>query len=108
MNSLVGMGVALVTPFKSDLSVDHEALAKVVEFNIENGTDYLVISGTTGERPAGLGKPNPELGDTRWNTTIGVLETWNGTEYISAAGVSAAISQAEFDDLLLEYTIIFG
>lgn len=49
MNSLVGMGVALVTPFKSDLSVDHEALAKVVEFNIENGTDYLVISGTTGE-----------------------------------------------------------
>jgi 4-hydroxy-tetrahydrodipicolinate synthase len=43
------MGVALVTPFKSDLSVDHEALAKVVEFNIENGTDYLVISGTTGE-----------------------------------------------------------
>jgi 4-hydroxy-tetrahydrodipicolinate synthase len=49
MDALVGMGVALVTPFKSDLSVDHEALAKVVEFNIENGTDYLVISGTTGE-----------------------------------------------------------
>ena len=49
MNSLVGMGVALVTPFKSDLSIDHEALTKVVEFNIENGTDYLVISGTTGE-----------------------------------------------------------
>ena len=49
MNSLVGMGVALVTPFKSDLSIDHEALTKVVEFNIDNGTDYLVISGTTGE-----------------------------------------------------------
>lgn len=49
MNLLVGMGVALVTPFKSDLSIDHEALTKVVEFNIENGTDYLVISGTTGE-----------------------------------------------------------
>ena len=44
MNLLVGMGVALVTPFKSDLSIDHEALTKVVEFNIENGTDYLVIS----------------------------------------------------------------
>ena len=49
MNSLLGMGVALVTPFKSDLSIDHEALTKVVEFNIENGTNYLVISGTTGE-----------------------------------------------------------
>ena len=49
MNSLLGMGVALVTPFKSDLTVDHDALSKIVSFNIDNGTDYLVISGTTGE-----------------------------------------------------------
>ena len=42
MDALVGMGVALVTPFKSDLSVDHEALAKVVEFNIENGTSRSI------------------------------------------------------------------
>lgn len=49
MISFLGTGVALVTPFKSDLSVDHEALANIVNFNIENGTDYLVISGTTGE-----------------------------------------------------------
>ena len=49
MNSLIGMGVALVTPFKSDLSIDHDALSKIVSFNIDNGTDYLVISGTTGE-----------------------------------------------------------
>ena len=43
------MGVALVTPFKSDLTIDHDALSKIVSFNIDNGTDYLVISGTTGE-----------------------------------------------------------
>ncbi|MFI1745880.1 4-hydroxy-tetrahydrodipicolinate synthase [Thalassobellus sediminis] len=50
MNSkFLGTGVALVTPFKSDLSVDHEALTNIVNFNIENGTDYLVICGTTGE-----------------------------------------------------------
>lgn len=49
MNELVGMGVALVTPFKSDGNVDHKALSSLVEFNINNGTDYLVISGTTGE-----------------------------------------------------------
>lgn len=49
MNSLIGMGVALVTPFKSDLTIDHDALSKIVLFNIDNGTDYLVISGTTGE-----------------------------------------------------------
>ncbi len=49
MNELVGMGVALVTPFKTDGSVDHDALKKIVEYNIQHGTDYLVISGTTGE-----------------------------------------------------------
>src|SRR5690606_18464801 len=45
----LGTGIALVTPFKSDLSIDHEALANIVNFNIENGTDYLVICGTTAE-----------------------------------------------------------
>jgi 4-hydroxy-tetrahydrodipicolinate synthase len=50
MNSkFLGTGVALVTPFKSDLSVDHDALANIVNFNIDNGTDYLVVFGTTGE-----------------------------------------------------------
>jgi 4-hydroxy-tetrahydrodipicolinate synthase len=49
MNELVGTGVALVTPFKEDLNVDHEALANIVNYNIENGTNYLVICGTTGE-----------------------------------------------------------
>ena len=49
MINFFGTGVALITPFKSDLTVDHKALADIVNFNIENGTDYLVISGTTGE-----------------------------------------------------------
>ena len=48
-SKFLGTGVALVTPFKSDLSIDHEALAKIVNFNIDNGIEYLVISGTTGE-----------------------------------------------------------
>ena len=49
MNALVGTGVALVTPFNEDLSVDHNALANIVNFNVKNGTNYLVICGTTGE-----------------------------------------------------------
>jgi 4-hydroxy-tetrahydrodipicolinate synthase len=48
-NKFVGTGVALITPFNEDLSVDHKALEAIVTYNIENGTDYLVISGTTGE-----------------------------------------------------------
>ena len=49
MNAFVGTGVALITPFKDDLKVDYSALEKIVNYNIENGIDYLVISGTTGE-----------------------------------------------------------
>ncbi|MFK2821027.1 4-hydroxy-tetrahydrodipicolinate synthase [Flavobacteriaceae sp. LMIT009] len=49
MNALIGTGVALVTPFNEDLSVDHNALANIVNFNVKNGTNYLVICGTTGE-----------------------------------------------------------
>jgi 4-hydroxy-tetrahydrodipicolinate synthase len=49
MQKFVGTGVALITPFKEDLSVDFDALVKLVNFNIENGTNYLVINGTTAE-----------------------------------------------------------
>ncbi|WP_053992597.1 4-hydroxy-tetrahydrodipicolinate synthase [Mangrovimonas sp. TPBH4] len=49
MTKFYGTGVALITPFNEDLSVDHEALKNIVNYNVENGTDYLVISGTTGE-----------------------------------------------------------
>lgn len=49
MQSLVGTGVALITPFKKDFSVDVEALKKIVHFQIANGIEYLVILGTTGE-----------------------------------------------------------
>ncbi|MCO4820517.1 MAG: 4-hydroxy-tetrahydrodipicolinate synthase [Flavobacteriaceae bacterium] len=49
MKALVGTGVALVTPFKKDGSVDHKALETIVNFNIDNGINYLVIMGTTAE-----------------------------------------------------------
>jgi len=49
MNSLFGVGVALVTPFNEDLSVDFDALTNLVEFNIAGKVDYLVVLGTTAE-----------------------------------------------------------
>ena len=49
MDSLIGTGVALITPFKKDLSVDVTALQKLVKFQIENGINYLVVLGTTAE-----------------------------------------------------------
>lgn len=61
MKALIGTGVALITPFKPDLSVDHQALAAIVEFNITNGVDYLVISGTTGESVTITAKEKKEI-----------------------------------------------
>lgn len=49
MKEFRGMGVALITPFKKDKSIDKEALKRIVRFQIENNTDYIVVLGTTGE-----------------------------------------------------------
>ena len=45
MNKLEGLGVALVTPFNKDLSIDFDGLTRLVEFNISNGVDYIVVLG---------------------------------------------------------------
>lgn len=60
MQSLIGTGVALVTPFKKDFSVDVEALKAIVNFQIDNGIDYLVVLGTTAES-ATLSKAEKEI-----------------------------------------------
>ena len=49
MKSLQGLGVALITPFCKDGTIDFPSLEKLVNYNIEGGTDYLVILGTTAE-----------------------------------------------------------
>lgn len=53
MKELLGTGVALVTPFNEDKTVDFEGLERLVNFQIDNGVNYLVVLGTTGE-PATL------------------------------------------------------
>ncbi|MCK9480794.1 MAG: 4-hydroxy-tetrahydrodipicolinate synthase [Bacteroidia bacterium] len=51
MKEITGAGVALITPFKKDLSIDTVALKNLVENQCSNGTDFLVVLGTTGESP---------------------------------------------------------
>jgi 4-hydroxy-tetrahydrodipicolinate synthase len=60
MQSLIGTGVALVTPFKEDLSIDIEALRRIVNFSIDGGIEYLVVLGTTAEN-ATLSQDEKEL-----------------------------------------------
>jgi len=49
--TLSGTGVALVTPFNSSMAVDEKTLARVIEFVIDGGVEYIVTLGTTGETP---------------------------------------------------------
>jgi len=51
MKDFRGSGVALVTPFSADLSIDFPALRRLVREQISGGTDFLVVQGTTGESP---------------------------------------------------------
>lgn len=59
MKKFVGTGVALVTPFNEDGSVDFDGLERLVNYQIENGINYLVVLGTTGE-PATLSSEEKE------------------------------------------------
>lgn len=49
--NLAGVGVALVTPFRQDKSIDFEALGRLLEYQIKNSIDYIVVLGTTAETP---------------------------------------------------------
>lgn len=50
-NIFKGLGVALVTPFKADGSVDYDALRRLLDYQLSNGVDFLCVLGTTAETP---------------------------------------------------------
>jgi 4-hydroxy-tetrahydrodipicolinate synthase len=72
MNLFRGTGVALVTPFNADLSIDFPGLRRLVKEQIAGGTNYLVVQGTTGESPTLNSEEKKQVLET-------VLEVNNGT-----------------------------
>ena len=66
MNKFHGTGVALVTPFKADGSVDHSGLKNVLDHTINGGVEYLVSLGTTGETATLTGDEKKAV----WDTTV--------------------------------------
>ena len=69
-----------------------------------SGTNGVVIpKGTDADRGA-----NPQTGEIRWNTTQGIKEVYNGTEWIPARGIIDNVTAAEFGIILDEYVLIFG
>jgi 4-hydroxy-tetrahydrodipicolinate synthase len=89
MNIFKGTGVALVTPFNSDFSIDFEGLKKLVQLQIDGGTDFLVVQGTTGESPTLSSDEKSKILDT-------VLEVNNGKlPIVFGAGGNDTIKVAE-------------
>ncbi|CAM1333473.1 4-hydroxy-tetrahydrodipicolinate synthase [Tenacibaculum aestuariivivum] len=91
MQKFVGTGVALVTPFGEDLSVDFEALKKLVNYTIDNGTNYLVINGTTGESGTITKQEKAEI--------INVIVTENKGRLPLVLGVGSNNTQTVIDEL---------
>ncbi len=70
-NPFTGSGVALVTPFTQDHEIDFSALKQLVQMQLDGGTDFLVVQGTTGESPTLTGDEKRKVLDT-------VMEVNNG------------------------------
>jgi 4-hydroxy-tetrahydrodipicolinate synthase len=102
--TFTGTGMAIITPFQSDLTIDYPALKRIIERGIEGGVEYLTILGTTGE-PITLGKQEkkdvlafvksvnkgrlPLMLGLGGNNTAEVLETVKETDF---TGVDAILS----------------
>ena len=96
MNELRGTGVALITPFTEDRSVDVAGLERVVNYQIENGIDYLVLLGTTAESVT-LTKAEKQLViDTVVNANAGRLPMVIG---IGGNNTQAVIDEIKARDL---------
>lgn len=105
-SKFLGTGVALVTPFKSDLSVDHEALINIVNFNIDNGVEYLVICGTTGESVTLTKQEKKDVTETISKANKGRLPLVLGIGGNNTAQVVAEINATDLSgiDALLSVT----
>lgn len=103
MNKLIGTGVALITPFKDDLSVDAEALRKLVRFQVDNGTDYLVVLGTTAESATLTSEEKELIKETVISENNGKLPLVLGIGGNNTAGVGEELRSTDlsaFDAVL--------
>ena len=105
-NIFKGTGIALITPFKQDHSVDVEALDKIVNHVIDNGADFLVVLGTTSEAPTltaeekelvinTILKTNnnrlPVLLGMGGNNTQAVIETVRAQDFTGIQGILSVV-----------------
>ena len=95
-NIFKGTGIALVTPFKKDFSVDVEALVNIVNHVINNGADFLVVLGTTSEAPTLSADEKNLVINTILKTNNGRLPVMLGMGGNNTQGVIEAIKAQDF------------
>jgi 4-hydroxy-tetrahydrodipicolinate synthase len=89
MKTFKGSGVALVTPFQTDGSIDFQALQQLVSLQIKGGTDFLVVQGTTGESPTLSQDEKRKVLDTVLEVNNGQLPVVYGIGGNNTAGLAA-------------------
>ena len=95
-NIFKGTGVALVTPFKDDFSVDVEALTRIVNHVIDNGADFLVVLGTTSEAPTLTAEEKKLVINTILETNKGRLPILLGMGGNNTQSVIEAVKAQDF------------
>ncbi|MDR5589778.1 4-hydroxy-tetrahydrodipicolinate synthase [Christiangramia sp. SM2212] len=97
MEAFIGTGVALITPFKEDLSVDTNALNDLVKDQIANGIEYLVVLGTTAESATLTNEEKELVKKTVIETNAGKLPLVLGIGGNNTAGVVEELKTANLD-----------
>ncbi len=95
-NIFKGTGIALVTPFNEDKSVDFESLERIVNHVIDNGADFLVALGTTSEAPTLTAEEKKQVVDTILRTNNGRLPVLLGMGGNNTQAVLDAIKAQDF------------
>lgn len=90
------MGVALITPFREDESIDFEALGRLVDYQLQNGTDYLVVLGTTAETPTLSPSEKKEVADFIINKVKGKIPIVLGVGGNSTNGTIEELKTKDF------------
>jgi 4-hydroxy-tetrahydrodipicolinate synthase len=95
-NIFRGLGIALITPFTSDGSVDYKALKRLLEYQIDNGADFLCILATTGETPCLTKDEKQKIKETVVEVAQGRLPILMGCGGNNTAAVVAEIKETDW------------
>ena len=98
-NPFKGTGIALVTPFKQDSTLDKEALTRIVNHVIDGGADFLVALGTTSEAPTLTAEEKKQAVDTILKANNGRLPVMLGMGGNNTQAVIEAIKEQDFNGI---------